>query len=382
MPPSSKIKASASLTPVTEINLKAMSSIRDDKDTMISTYFSVNSPSSKDDRSFVSGRMKAIAKALPEDLRGDYAKTAGMVEPFIASANMKGERGRIIFASAGIGVIQVFRVGVDLEPMVVLDRSPFLLPLARLRDNYQDYGLLLLDSQEARLFFIRSDFLQEKKKISIDLMNKHKKGGWSQMRYNRLRMGSIKSFLSQVIDDLQKWEDLSKAKGLVVAGPGEAKEQFAEMLPPDLKKMVLDVVSVSMETSSGDLVKLGDEIARGDRAMKEAMAEKLKDRVLKGQLAAYGLDEVGGALKQGRVNFLLISKGFALPGMICKSCHHIHAQGERCHTCGARWRLRGGIVSLNGRAFWGKSSTGGGRIPGEHRECGGALKVLANYSYS
>lgn len=154
------------------------------------------------------------------------------------------------------------------------------------------------------------------------------------MRYNRLRIGSIKSFLSQVIDDLQKWEDLSKAKGLVVAGPGEAKGQLVEMLPPDLKRSVLDVVSISMETSLGDLVRLGDEIVRGDRTMEKAMAEKLRESVLKGQLAAYGLDEVGEALKQGRVNYLLISKGFALPGMICKSCHHIHTEGERCPTCG------------------------------------------------
>jgi peptide chain release factor subunit 1 len=70
-------------------------------------------------------------------------------------------------------------------------------------------------------------------------MNKHKKGGWSQMRYNRLRRGAIKSFLTQLIDDLQSHEDLPRMRGLVVAGPGEAKHQFVEMLPSALKDKVL-----------------------------------------------------------------------------------------------------------------------------------------------
>ena len=95
-------------------------------------------------------------------------------------------------ASAQSGFLHVYRVGVELEPLVVWDSSPFLLPLARLRKDYEDYGLLLIASQEYRLFLVRSKVAVEKEKRSIDLMNKHKKGGWSQMRFNRLRRGAIK----------------------------------------------------------------------------------------------------------------------------------------------------------------------------------------------
>ena len=329
MEPGEKSRDKDSIWPVSEIDLHALAEEKGDVHDFLTIYLTVNI---RDDSPHIASRLKTMAKAMPRELEEAFSKTRIMVESGLTAAPIKGERGRIIFASQPRAI--VYRLGMELEPLVVWDRSPFLLPLARLRKDYQDYCLLLLDSQEARLFLIRSDFLQEKKKISIDLMNKHKKGGWSQMRYNRLRMGSIKSFLSQVIDDLQKWEDLSKAKGLVVAGPGEAKGQLVEMLPPELKKLVLDVVSISMETSPGDLVRLGDEIVRGDRTIEKAISEKLRESVLKGQLAAYGLDEVGEALEQGRVNYLLISKDFALPGMICKSCHHIHAKGERCPTCG------------------------------------------------
>jgi peptide subunit release factor 1 (eRF1) len=55
--------------------------------------------------------------------------------------------------------------------------------------------------------------------------------------------------------------------------------------------------------------------------------------VLRGHPVAYGLADVGNAMKEGRVNYLLISEGFALPGMICKSCHRIDTEGEMCSTC-------------------------------------------------
>jgi peptide chain release factor subunit 1 len=321
------------LTPVTEIDLRALSEAKTEIDTFLTVYLTTNI---KDFRPFVDGRLKAINKALPEDLKDAFAKTLDLIEPAIASTTAKGERGRMIFAAASAqsGFLHVYRVGVELEPLVVWDSSPFLLPLARLRKDYEDYGLLLIDSQEYRLFLVRSRVAVEKEKRSIDLMNKHKKGGWSQMRFNRLRRGAIKSFLTQVVKDLQRL-DIQEIKGLVVAGPGEAKGQLVEMLPASWKSKVLGVLDVSMQTPSGDLVKLGNELSNRERSREKELAEKLKEAVLKGRPAAYGVVEVGEALKQGRVNHLLLANSFALPQMICKKCH-FHGEGETCPTCGGQ----------------------------------------------
>jgi peptide chain release factor subunit 1 len=327
-----KVKSQRTLTPVNDIDLRSLAGAWDERDVFLSIYMTTNI---RDDLPFVTARLKAVEKALPRDLKEDFLKTKELVEPILAEPPVKGEKGRMIFASAPQSFLEFYRVGAEVEPIVVWDSSPFLLPLARLKGDYEDYGLLLLDSQEARLFLVRSGFLEEKDRIKIDLMNKHKKGGWSQMRFNRLRKGAIKSFLSEVIDDLNALEDLSKMQGLVVAGPGEAKHQLVEMMPPALNDMVLGTVDLHMETPAGDLVKLGDEISRSDsHASSNALAKRLKEAVLRGRPAAYGLVEVRKALDDGRVNHLLISEGFALPEMICMSCHHVHVEGEKCPTCG------------------------------------------------
>jgi peptide chain release factor subunit 1 len=233
------------ITSLTEIDLHALSEIRDAKDTFLTAYFGATGRDSE--QSFVESRLNAIKKALPKDLLEAFQETLDMAESALSAPGVKGERGRVIFASASAGLLHVYRLSVEPESLVVWDSSPFLLPLAKLTEEYEDYGLLLIDSQEARLFLVKSNLLEENEKASIDLMNKHKKGGWSQMRYNRLRRGQISSFFTQLIEDLQKNEDLTKIRGLVVAGPGEAKGQLVEMMPHALKEKVIGIMDISMD---------------------------------------------------------------------------------------------------------------------------------------
>ncbi len=329
------------LLPVTDIDLRALSEIYDEKDIYLSVYMKSSSTSELDSsRSFIASRFKAMDKSLPaDDLRQPFRSTMSLVEEAMASLPWKGERSRVIFACGPLSFLHVYRLGLEVEPLVVLDTSPFLLPLARLRDDYEDYGLLLLNSQEARLFTIRSRLLEEKSQSSIDLMNKHKKGGWSQMRYSRLRKGAIKSFLAEVVEDLIRLEGLQNMRGLVIAGPGEAKIELMEMLSPQIKERVMGLLDVSMGVKPADLVEMGDRLALDkERSLSRERAAELRSAVLRGQLYATGADKVRDALQQGRVKSLLLLDGFLIPGWICESCQYFQegSQPESCPRCNGR----------------------------------------------
>ena len=328
------------LLPVTDIDLRALSEIYDERDTYLSVYMKSSSGAELDaSRSFIASRFRAMDKSLPAGLRQAFRSTMSLVEESVASSSRKGERSRVIFAAGPLSFLHVYRLSLEVEPLVVLDTSPFLLPLARLRDDYEDYGLLLLDSQEARLFTIRSRLLEERSQTSIDLMNKHKKGGWSQMRFNRLRKGAIKSFLAEVVEDLLGLEGLQNMRGLVIAGPGDAKSQLLEMLPPQIKEKVLGLLDVSMGVTPADLVEMGDRLALDkERSLSRGRAAELRSAVLRGQLYASGADKVRDALQQGRVKSLLLLDGFVIPGWICESCQHFQegSQPESCPRCNGR----------------------------------------------
>ncbi len=328
------------LVAVTDIDLGALSEIYDQMDIYLSIFMNCSSTSDlESSRSHVASRFRAMEKSLPPELEESFRKTASLAQEAIASPSWKGERSRVIFASSPESLLHVYRMRLDVEPLVVLDTSPFLLPLARLRDDYEDYGLLLLDSQQAQLFTIRSRIVQESNRSSIDLMNKHKKGGWSQMRYNRLRKGAIKSFLTQVAEELTGLESLQSMRGLVLAGPGEAKGQLMELLPQKVRDQVFGLLDVPMGTVTSELVKMGDQVALDHgRSLGKERAEELKANVLKGQLSAYGTDPVRDALTQGRVNTLVMLSDYVVPGWICERCQHFQ-EGNRpevCTQCGGR----------------------------------------------
>ena len=120
------------LTPISDIDLRALAETKDEQDAFLSIYLSTIT---RDDNLLVQSKLKVMDSALPKDLQEAFLKTIQMIEPHLVAEVIKGEKGRVIFASAARDFLQVFRLGVSLEPMVVLDSSPFLLPLARLKDD-------------------------------------------------------------------------------------------------------------------------------------------------------------------------------------------------------------------------------------------------------
>jgi len=316
-----------------DIDIRGLSKVGSPEEDLLSIYFKSRDRS---DLEAVRSRLRIMNKALPDGLAPAFEKSLSLSEAALASDPVKGEKGRMIFASGSVGLLKVFRLGVELEAVVVLDRSPFLLPLARLRNDYEDYGLIMVDSREARLYLIRSDILEEKSRSSIDLMNKHKKGGMSQMRFNRLRTGAIKSFLSTVAYDLSSSPDLESIGGLIVAGPGQAKSMLVEEMTESLRRRVMDLVDMPMDIDRRELVKIGDGISmEEERTAAFAALEDLKSAVLKGRPSACGPKEAHLALDEGRVSLLVLKNDFAMPGMVCKSCQIIpEISQQSCPSCG------------------------------------------------
>ena len=74
-----------------------------------------------------------------------------------------------------------------------------LYPLARIIDEWESFTLVLVSSNSAKIYSISLGEIKDLKQLSKDIMNKHKKGGCSQARFNRLRRGAIHVFLRDVI---------------------------------------------------------------------------------------------------------------------------------------------------------------------------------------
>ncbi len=323
------------LTPLTDIDLRQLADTSDPRDVHLSVYLpTANRGDEQLNMTFVASRVKAIRNALEGDIERDFEATLGQVEEMLYHNPIPGERGRVIFASASSSFFVAHRIGVEPRRKLVLDNSPFILPLMEMRDDYEDYGIILMDSDEARVYSVRSKVLEQVGSSSIDLMNRHKKGGMSQKRFNRLRRGAIDAFISQIVEDLEGLEGLEGMRGLVVAGPGSVKKKLVDALPKHLQGKVIGMVDVSIDIPPGQLLAHGEEIASAHEREGEMLAiGELRRAIFKEELAAIGVNEVRDALLQGRVETLLVSKGLSIPGWICEDCKGIHEGVPPEGTC-------------------------------------------------
>ncbi|MGV8088913.1 MAG: Vms1/Ankzf1 family peptidyl-tRNA hydrolase, partial [Methanothrix sp.] len=115
------------LVAVTEIDLGALSDIYDEMDIYLSIYMKSASTSDLDaSRTFIASRFRAMEKSLPPELRESFQKTVSLAQEATDSSSWKGERSRVIFASSPESFLHVYRLGLEAEPLVVLDTSPFL----------------------------------------------------------------------------------------------------------------------------------------------------------------------------------------------------------------------------------------------------------------
>jgi peptide chain release factor subunit 1 len=111
-----------------------------------------------------------------------------------------------------------------------------------------------------------------------------------------------------------------------------------ELLPQEMQHKVLGVIDVPIDIPGDELVEAGNAVLQetGQSESRDA-AEKLKSEILKGGLAAHGIEDVKAALEQARVNTLLILNGSSVAGWLCERCQNLQASAnlpEECDRCG------------------------------------------------
>jgi peptide chain release factor subunit 1 len=162
-------------------------------------------------------------------------------------------------------------------------------------------------------------------------MNKHKKGGCSQARFNRLRKGSINNFLSDVVDALQKRAE----KQIIIAGPGITKKKFFETLPKNLSDKVVDIIDIDIDDENQLIKDSLNLISEKEKNKSHEAIQLLKQEILKDGLAVYGIKETLKAVKNGQVELLIIEKDIKLKGWICENCQAVKIGSEKsCPYCG------------------------------------------------
>ena len=287
---------------------------------------------------FFENRLRACRTMLKGDRKLVENLEAGYARAMKSLSGMRGRtgaRGAAIFVSPVHSFHEEYALTVPVKDHLVVDSSPYIRPLARLTDEWETTALALVDQQTFRLYMLSITGSDRVASNSEHIMGRHKKGGCSQARFQRLRKGAIRDFLQEAADrtaELMRTEDL---ENLVVAGPGTAKKDLIGYLPPLVQKQVLGAFDFHFAGSHGELMTLAREaITAGERVEELNRVAQLKGEILSEGLAAFGLRQVRDAVMAGQVEVLLVSQDMKAAGWKCEPCQRL-GLGHRkiCRSC-------------------------------------------------
>ncbi len=197
------------------------------------------------------------------------------------------------------------------------DKEFVLEPLRQMVVSDKVYGLIAVDKNDAAIGYLQGSNIKTEYTMSSEVPGKTRAGGQSAQRFARIRKEMLKNFLGDVAENaknalLQKARD-DKLLGILVGGPGFAKEKFMEdHLHQELRDEVVatEDLNYSGEEALEELVNKAEDAIQDAEVVKEKnlvneFFDNLREENGKSE---YGVEQVKKALGMGAVDTLLITE--------------------------------------------------------------------------
>ncbi len=192
----------------------------------------------------------------------------------------------------------------------------YLEPLQEMIDVKETYGLAVLDRKEATIATLRGKRINIVKTLTSGVPGKHKAGGQSQRRFDRLIELAAHEFLKRIGDHMNDaFLPIEDLKGIILGGPGHTKEDFykGDYLHYELKEKVITTVDTSYTGEFGIrevIDKSMDVLTEIDIMREKKLVQRfLMELINEDGLASYGEADVRKNLEMGAVEVLLLSEG-------------------------------------------------------------------------
>ena len=236
-------------------------------------------------------------------------------------------------------------VAADLERMqahvaagvdrLTVNHTPSVRQLEVVVDEYERFGILLVDRQRARMLVYELGQLVDSSELFEQLprgddkdhsyTKDHNQTHTSALLQQHLRHAAAVAF--SVFQD-QGFDRL------IVSTPDELGTDLVNALHPYLQERLEARCTIPVG-SSHDQIRAAalDAEASVERRKEAELVARLRDASGAGRRAATGLDATLKAIVERRVDTLLVSHGYEAPGWRCTACGHITVLGRSCPVC-------------------------------------------------
>jgi len=254
------------------------------------------------------------------------------------------ERGLVIFCGAlpregggppGSEVVKAYEIDPPKDLTTFLYRCDDHFHVDILKDMLKDenmIGILAIDAKDAGWGLLHGDKIEVLKETGSGVAGKHRQGGQSAKRFQKLREMELQYYFNRVAHITREYFiDIYPIKGLIISGPGPTKEDFIRnnYLEYRLQDMIISTIDASYSGSEGirEAFSKSSEILSDFRMVEEKkIIEKLFQQINNNTgLGSYGLKEVIEMLKNNIAEMVIITDDTELHRIEikCKRCQNI-----------------------------------------------------------
>jgi peptide chain release factor subunit 1 len=264
------------------------------------------------------------------------------------------DKGLVVFCGAlpregggppGSEIVRIYEIDPPKDLTTSLYRCDDHFHTDILKDMLQDdniIGLLAIDAKDAGWGLLHGDKLEVLKQTGSGVAGKHRQGGQSAKRFQKLREMELQYYFNRVAEITREYFiDIYQVKGLIVSGPGPTKEEFVnkEYLEYRLQNNIIATIDASYSGAEGireAFAKCSDILSNFRMVEEKKIIEKLFQEINTNTgLGSYGLKEVIEMLKNNIAGTIIISDDIHMSRIkkTCKRCSNVEdeyiEQGKR-----------------------------------------------------
>jgi len=257
------------------------------------------------------------------------------------------ERGLVMFCGAlppegggplGSEVVKVWEIDPPKDLNQYLYRCDDHFHVDILKDMLKDdnlIGFLAIDAKDAGWGLLHGDKIEVLSQTGSGVAGKHRQGGQSAKRFQKLREMELSYFYNRVAETTKEYFiDIYPVKGLVISGPGPTKEDFINggYLEYRLQNMIISTIDSSYSGAEGireAFAKSSDILSDFRMVEEQKLVEDLFREINnRTGLGVYGLKEVIELLKNNVVKTLIVTDNTNMNRVEgkCRRCQNIQEE--------------------------------------------------------
>ena len=247
------------------------------------------------------------------------------------------DAGMAVFTCAALDLAQGWHLPVAVPSLLWVGASPYLRPLAELKDEYGTLAIVAADNHATRIHTVTVSGASLDGSVRGDVKNAVKKGGWSQKRYARRREKQLERYADEVVRVLESLDRERHFDRIVLLGSDESLREIRSQLPESLRERVVGSQPVDLHDGEASLMEAGWQQWFVEEREEEArLWDRIRDEALKHGLATLGPTDTLAAAQAGRVAQLIVDRSVEVKGTGCRACEHVvHGTPQTCQRCGS-----------------------------------------------